>query len=150
GHLVEPVELDLDVAQTLHHVAANGLLLVQRRLLLQDADGGTGGQEGVTIVRLVQTGHDPQDARLAGPVGAYDTDLGARIEAQRDVVQDHLVAVRLADLLHRVDELSHSAVMPFWSSRFISRTILCTAGGGPVARDSPTSGRRCPPAGERR
>ena len=120
GDLVEAVELDLDLAQTLFHVAANGLLLVQRRLLLQDADAGAGGQERLAVVRLVQTGHDPQDARLAGAVRADDTDLGAREEAQRDVVQDHLVAVRLADLLHRVDELSHAAVLPFWSLR-ISR-----------------------------
>src|SRR5262249_46819428 len=98
-----------------------------RRLLLQDADGGTGGQEGFTVVRLVQTGHDPQDARLAGAVRADDTDLGAREEAQRDVVQDHLVAVRLADLLHRVDELSHAAGLPFWSCRIIPGTILGTA-----------------------
>ncbi|ELP47394.1 30S ribosomal protein S5 [Mycobacterium avium subsp. paratuberculosis S5] len=113
GDLVEAVELDLDLAQALLDVAANGFLLVQRRLLLQDADGGVGGQEGFTVVRLVQARHDPQDARLTGAVGADDTDLGAWIEAQRDVVQDHLVAVRLADLLHRVDELSHAAVVPF-------------------------------------
>lgn len=99
----------------LFHIAANGLVLVQRRFLLQDAHGGAGGQEGIAVVRLVQTGHDPQDARLTGPVGADDTDLGARIETQRHVVEDHLIAVRLADLLHRVDELSHAAVLPFWS-----------------------------------
>ncbi|AFJ34468.1 30S ribosomal protein S5 [Mycobacterium sp. H4Y] len=115
GDLVEAVELDLDLAQALFDVAANGLLLVQRRLLQQDADGRVVGQEGVTVVRLVQARHDPQDARLAGAVGPNDADLGAWIEAQRDVVQDHLVAVRLADLLHRVDELSHAAVVPFWS-----------------------------------
>lgn len=123
GDLVEAVELDLDLAQALFDVAANGLLLVQRRLLQQDADGRVVGQEGVTVVRLVQARHDPQDARLAGAVGPNDADLGAWIEAQRDVVQDHLVAVRLADLLHRVDELSHAAVVPFWSCGY--RGIPC-------------------------
>ena len=113
GDLVEAVELDLDVAEALLDVAANGLLLVQRRLLQQDADRRTGGQEGFAVVGLVQPGHDPQDARLTRPVGADDTDLGARIEAQGDVVEDDFVAVRLADLLHRVDELSHAAVLPF-------------------------------------
>ena len=116
GDFVEAVELDLDVAEPFFDVAANGLLLVQRRLLQQDADGGIGGQEGFAVVRLVQPGHDPQDARLPRPVGADDTDLGARIEAQRDVVEDDFVAVRLADLFHRVDELSHAAVLPFWCS----------------------------------
>ena len=38
--------------RALFDVAADGLLLVQRRLLLQDADRGAGGEEGVAIVRL--------------------------------------------------------------------------------------------------
>ena len=80
------------------------------------------------------TGHDPQDARLAGAVGADDADLRSRKEVQRDVVEDDLVAVRLADLLHRVDELSHAAVYAFLVFQiylaFISRTILCTAKHG--------------------
>ena len=42
GHLVEPVELDLDVAEAFLDVAADGLLLVERGFLLQDADGGAG------------------------------------------------------------------------------------------------------------
>jgi hypothetical protein len=36
--------------------------------------------------------------------------------------------VRLADLFHRVDELSHAAVLPFWS-RGCPPTIL---GNGPA------------------
>ena len=37
GHLVEPVQLDLDLAEPLLDVAADGFLLVERRFLLQDA-----------------------------------------------------------------------------------------------------------------
>ena len=48
-----------------------------------------------------------QDRRLAGAVGADDADLGAGIERHRDVVEDDLVAVRLAGFGHGVDELGH-------------------------------------------
>ena len=94
-------------------VLADGLVLVELRLLLQDADGGAGLQERVAVVGLVQAGHDPQDARLAGPVRADDADLRAWKEVQTDVVKDDLVAVRLADLPHRVDEFGHAVVLPF-------------------------------------
>ncbi len=116
GNLVVPVELGLD-GNALFDVLPHGLGLVQRRLLQQDADARVVGQEGLAVVGLVQARHDPQDARLAGPVGAHHTDLGSGEEVQRDVVEDDLVAVRLADLFHRVDELSHAAVSPFWSCR---------------------------------
>ena len=72
-----------------------------------------GCQERVAVVGLVQAGHDPQDARLTGPVGTDDADLRARKEVQRDVVKDDLVAVRLADLPHRVDEFGHAVDVPF-------------------------------------
>ena len=50
GDLVVPVELALD-RHALLDVLADGLGLVQLRLLLQDADGGAGGQERVAVVR---------------------------------------------------------------------------------------------------
>ena len=105
-------------------------VLVQRRFLLQDADGGAGCQERVAVVGLVQAGHDPQDARLAGPVRADDADLGSRQEAQRDVVEDDLVAVRLADLAHRVDVFGHAVGGAFRGHGDCLRTIL---GNGPTA-----------------
>ena len=109
--LVEAVKLHLDLAEALLHVSADGFLFIQLRFLLQDPDGRTGRQEGITVIGLVQTGHDAQDARLAGPVGAHDADLGSRQEAERDVVKDDLVAVRLADLAHGVDEFGHCHIL---------------------------------------
>ena len=79
-----------------------------------------GCEERVAVVGRVQSGHDPQDARLACPVGADDADLRARKEVQRDVVKDDLVAVRLADLPHRVDEFGHAVVLPFRGLRVLS------------------------------
>lgn len=50
GDLVEPVQLDLDVAEAFLDVAADGLLLVQRRLLLQDADTGPGARKASPLL----------------------------------------------------------------------------------------------------
>src|SRR3712207_9346805 len=54
---------------------------------------------------------------LAGAVGADDADLGAGEERQGDVVEDHLVAVRLARTDHRVDVLGHWGFEPSVRSR---------------------------------
>lgn len=109
GDLVEAIQLHLDLAHALLDVAADGLLLVERRFLLQDADGGAGGEERVTVVRLVQSGHDLQHAGFTSAVRADDADLGAGKEVQGDIVEHDFVAVRLANLLHLVDELSHKS-----------------------------------------
>ena len=90
-------------------VLADRLRLVQRRLLLQQPDRRAGEQLRVAVGGLVETGHDLQHGRLAGAVRADDADLRAGQERQGDVVEDHLVAVRLAHLVHGVDELSHTS-----------------------------------------
>ena len=79
----------------------------QRRLLQQDADRRVLGEDHVAVVGVLQAGHDLEQGRLAGAVRADDADLGARVERQRDVVQHELVAQRLADVVHRVDEFRH-------------------------------------------
>ena len=101
--------------QAVLDVLAHGLRLVELGLLLQDADRRTGLQKRVAVVGNVEPGHDPQDARLTGAVRADDADLRAGKEVQTDVVKDHFVAVRLADLLHRIDEFGHAVVLPFAS-----------------------------------
>ena len=124
GDLVVPVELAFDGYAVLD-VLAHRLGFVELGLLLQDADTRAGLQERVAVVGLIESGHDPQDARLTGPVGTDDADLRARKEVQRDVVKDDLVAVRLADLPHRVDEFGHMPVMsPFSIPRSCCGIIL--------------------------
>ncbi len=111
--LVEPVELALDLCHALLDVAEHGLLLVQRRLLQQDADAVARGQPGLAVGGLVNARHDLQDRGLAGAVGADHADLGSREESHGDVIQDDLVTVRLARLDHLVDEFSHRSDTPF-------------------------------------
>ena len=74
---------------------------------MQDADGVARRQLGLTVGRGVEAGHDLEDRGLAGTVRADDADLGAGQERHRDVVEDELVADRLARLGHGVDELGH-------------------------------------------
>ena len=90
------------------HVLDDGLVVVERRLLLQDAHGVAGGKPGIAVGNLFDAGHDLEQGRLAHAVGAHDADLGAGIEAQGHIVKDHLVAMGLASLIHLVDELCHS------------------------------------------
>src|SRR5690606_28538627 len=82
-------------------------VLVERRLLQEDPDGVAGREPGLAVGRLVETGHDLEDRGLPRTVRPDDADLGAGQEVHGDVVEDDLVAVRLARLVHAVDELSH-------------------------------------------
>jgi hypothetical protein len=108
GDLVEPVQLLLDLADALLHVAEDRLVLVERRLLLQDPHRVPGRQDRVTVVRLVKPRHDAQHGGLTGAVGSDHADLRPWVEGEGDVVEDDLVAVRLAHLPHDVNELGHA------------------------------------------
>jgi hypothetical protein len=107
GDLVEAVELRLDRPDALLNVAQDVLLLVQQRLLHEDADGVTRAQHRLPVGRLLEPGHDLENRGLACAVRPDDADLGPREERERHVVEDDLVAVRLARLMHLIDELSH-------------------------------------------
>ena len=109
GDLVEAVQLALDVCDGLLHVAADRLLLVERGLLEEDAHGVAGAQAGFAVGGLIDARHDLEDGGLAGAVGADHADLRSGIERHRHIVEDDLVTVRLARLVHGVNELCHSA-----------------------------------------
>ena len=85
----------------------DGLVVVERRLLLQDAHGVAGGEPGIAVGDLLDAGHDLEQGRLAHAVGTHDADLGTGVEAQGHVVEDHTVAVRLASLDHLIYEFCH-------------------------------------------
>ena len=107
GDLVEPVDLRLD-RDALLDVLEDGLGLVEHRLLHEDADGEAGRQLRLAVGRRVEPGHDLEDRRLSGAVRADHADLRAGQERHRDVVEDQLLADRLAGADHRVDVLSHA------------------------------------------
>ena len=132
-------------------VAAHVELLVERRLLLQDARRCSPGEsvasplEGCSMPAMILRTVD-----LPAPLGPTHADLRAGQERQGDVVEDHLVAVRLARTDHRVDVLSHWAVEPSVVSR--SGAGRRPAGPAPVRSrlrsSQPGATRRARAAGE--
>ena len=113
ANLVEAIDLGDHIAKCHAHVLDDGLVVVERRLLLQNANGVARGKPGVAVRNLFDTSHDLEQGRLAHAVGAHDADLGAGIEAQGHVVKDHLVAMGLTSLIHLVDKLCHLPVLSF-------------------------------------
>ncbi len=106
-NLVEALDLGDHIGKSESDVLDDGLVLIQRRLLLQDAHRVTRGEAGIAVGDLLETGHDLEQRGLAHTVGAHDADLGTGIERQGHVVEDDLVAMRLARLVHLINELCH-------------------------------------------
>ena len=109
GHveLVEPGHLALELADGLLDVLEDGPALGQRRLLLEHADGRVGVLDGVAVVGVLEPGHDLEQRRLAGPVGADDADLRAVQEREGDVVENDLVTMGLAHVAQGEHILRH-------------------------------------------
>ena len=116
GHLladlVEAFHLGEHVGKGHLNVLEDGLVLLKRRLLQKDAHGVARRQARLAVGDFLQAGHDLQQGGLAHAIGPHDADLRAGIERQRDVVENNLVAHRLAGLVHLVDELCHDAPVP--------------------------------------
>ncbi len=104
---VVAVEDRLLLGDAEHHVLAHCLGGVELRLLFEVADPRALGDPRLAGVVLVETGHDPEQRRLARAVDAEHADLGVRIERQMDVIE-HLAVGRvgLGQTLHEVDELA--------------------------------------------
>ena len=119
------VDERLDLGDAVHDVALDVLGRIELGLLAQVADGEAGCQAGFTGEPVVEPGHDPQQARLAGAVRTDDADLGARVERDRDVLEDRLVGrVVPGELVGRVDE-------------FVGHVSRVTGGACPRRRRSP-------------
>ena len=106
AHLVVPVDELLRLAHALGDVARDVLGLVELRLLGEVPDGEPGGQPGLAGEPVVLAGHDPQQRRLARPVGADDPDLRSRVEGEVDALEDLTVGwIEAREATHGVDEL---------------------------------------------
>ena len=107
GDLVEPRHQGHRRCHAVLDVAEDGLRVVELRLLVEDPDGEARRHVCLTVARLLDAGHDAQHARLARAVRPDDADLGAGQERQGDVVEDDLLAVRLAGFSEDVNEFGH-------------------------------------------
>ena len=108
---VEAVDFREHVAECHLHVFENGFVLVKRRLLLQNAHGIAWGQARLAVGNLFEAGHNLQQRGLAHAIRAHHADFRAGIERQRNVVENHLVAVRFARLVHGVNEFRHAGLL---------------------------------------
>ena len=92
----------------------------------QDAHGIARREARLAVRDLLEAGHDLEQGGLAHAVRPHDADLRAGVERQRHVVEDDLVAVRLAGLMHLVNEFWHVELS---GSGFVrARAIVARAG----------------------
>ena len=82
-------------------------LFIERGFLLQDAHGVARRKTRVARRHLFQARHNLEQRGLAHTVGAHDADLRAGIERKRHIVQNDLVAMGFARLIHLINEFSH-------------------------------------------
>jgi hypothetical protein len=109
GDVVEAREQRLGLGDALLDVLERGLLRVEARLLLEEADLDVLRRLRVAQVVLVDARHDPQQRRLARAVEAQDADLRAVEERQPDALEDDAVRRNdLAHVLHGVDEIGQA------------------------------------------
>jgi hypothetical protein len=112
AHLVEPIEQAFRLRDSFLDVLEHGLRRIELGLLVQVAHTGLLRRKRLAVELRVHTGHDAQQAALAGAVGPEDADLGAVEEREPDVLQD-LPPGRhdLVQTLHGVDELGHPGLL---------------------------------------
>ena len=104
--LVVAVDDRLHRGDAVHDVAPDVLGRIELGLLGEVAGGEPGREASRAAEAVVEAGHDLEQARLAGAVGADDPDLGARVERDRDVLQHRAVGrVEAGQLVAGVDEL---------------------------------------------
>ena len=103
----------VDLAHGQLDFLTHGVLGVELRLLRQVADVQAGHRRGLALDLLVDASHDLEQRGLARAVQAQHADLGAREEAERDVLQDlPLGRHDLADAVHGEDVLGHAETSP--------------------------------------
>src|SRR6266478_6469689 len=106
GELVEAREQRARLGHRLLDVLEHVLRRVEHRLLRQVADADALGRQRVAREVVLDARHDPEQRRFARTVRAEHADLRARVEGERDALQD-LLALRgdFPQVPNREDEL---------------------------------------------
>ncbi len=136
GDLVPLREQTADLADTFLDDLADRLLVVDERFLLEEADPGALGGEGLAEELLVHAGHHPHQRALPGAVRAEDPDLRAREEREPDVLEDHLFGRdELAESLHGEDDVGHRFLSVVCRSR-VQHNGLARSGKARAGEDA--------------
>ena len=131
-HLVVPVDDRLDRGDAVHDVAPDVLRRVELWFLGEVSDAEPRRQPGLAGEPVVETGHDPEQAGLAGAVGSQHADLGARVERERDVLEHRAVGrVETGQLVAGVDELVRHETFEATAS---PPSLVCVTATGELRR----------------
>src|SRR6266478_4769466 len=106
GELLEAREQRARLGHRLLDVLEHVLRRVEHRLLRQVADADALGRQRVAREVVLDARHDPEQRRFARTVRAEHADLRARVEGERDALQDLLALRRdFPQVPNREDEL---------------------------------------------
>src|SRR6185312_9824475 len=106
GDLLEALEERARVPYGFLHIALHVLGGIELWLLRQIAHARARRGPGFALKVVIHAGHDPEERRLAGAVGAEHPDLGAGVEGEPDAIEDDARRWNhLAQVFHDVDEL---------------------------------------------
>ena len=105
--VVDLVELFEQVDDRLHALLddlLHRLRFIELRLLLEEADGVAGREDGLAEEVAVDAGQDAQQRRLPRSVQTDDADLRAIEIGEIDVFEDLLFSMELGDADHGIDD----------------------------------------------
>ena len=104
---VKAVQLVGETAHAVLHILKHGFRLVELGLLHEDSDRVARAQPRLAVRGGVEPRHDLYYRGLTRAIRADHADLRTREERHCDVIEDDLVADRLAGADHGVDEFGH-------------------------------------------
>ena len=107
ANLIEACNLGKQITEGKLDVLLDRFGLIQRWLLLEQANGVTWGKLCLAVRDVLYAGNDLEQGGLSHAVWTHNTDFCARIYADGDVIKDDLLADSFASLVHLIDKLCH-------------------------------------------
>ena len=106
-NLVEARDLGKQVTEGKLNVLLDRFGLIQRRLLLEQANGVTWGKLCLAVRDVLHAGNNLEQGGLSHSVWTHDADFCARVHTDGDVIKDDLLADSFAGFVHLIDKLCH-------------------------------------------
>ena len=107
ANLVEARNLGKQVTEGKLDVLLDRFGLIQRRLLLEQANGVTWGKLSLAVGNVLHASNNLEQGGLSHAVWTHDADFCARVYADGDVIKNDLLADSFAGFVHLIDKLCH-------------------------------------------
>ena len=107
ANLVEARDLGKQVTEGKLDVLLDRFGLIQRRLLLEQANGVTWGKLCLSVRNVLHAGDNFEQRRLSHAVWTHDADFCTWVHADGDVVKNDLLTDCFTGLVHLIDKLCH-------------------------------------------